>query len=638
MEQLKVAEYAELRGVTVQYVRQLISKGQLKATVSFGSGGASGRGYQIPLAAIEPKLQKKYMRLHKEKFPEPEKKIVAVKCLEDLSFEERQEANLWKGILEEWRAYRGSYQGSLPEADEAFVQYLQVRYSGMKCSPQILRRQWKALQEQGEGALIDRRGKHGNHKKAIPDWVFKLFTYYYLDEAQMSVKKCIELTELCLKEQGREDMLPLASSGTFARKVVNGGIPVPVLKYYREGVKAFRDDCEPYIERDYDGLYSNDIWVCDNHTFDVFVNDGEHKKPVRVYLTAFQDVRSRKMVGWYVTLNPCSDATLIALRRAIERYGIPKIILSDNGREFLTFDIGGRGFRKSRKDGEHVAPTILENLGIEFRTALPTNAKSKIIERAFLDVKEDFSKLFEGYTGGTIAERPERLKKTGKSAENFTLLPEFIKYVDTYIEGYFNTRSHSGSGMHGRTRNEVFAAELIEKRTATREQLNLMMLRNTRMQTVQRNGVYLSVDGAKVHFNSLELNWSHFGEKVYFRYNPDDLSEVRVYDEQDRFLCTAQQMEKLPYFATKEQIKEAMRDTRKLEQLVKRYKKDNDLKGEAAIDLIMREAKRLMGGADPDPKVLSPVMFSEKGLYEFPGSSAEPIDYTEALERMAAAK
>lgn len=453
----------------------------------------------------------------------------------------------------------------------------------------------------------------------------------------MGVKKCMELTELYLKGQGKEALLPLASTGTFGRKILED-IPAPVLKYYREGKKAFRDACAPYIERTYDGLHSNDIWVCDNHTFDVFVNDGEHKKPVRVYLTAFQDVRSRKMVGWYVTLNPCSDATLIALRRAIERYGIPLAILSDNGREFLTFDIGGRGFRTSRKDGEHVAPTILENLGIEFCTALPTNARAKIIERAFRDVKEDFSKLFEGYTGGTIAERPERLKKTGKLAENFTLLPEFVKYVDTYIEGYFNTRSHSGTGMHGKTRNEVYAAELIEKRTATKEQLNLMMLRNTRMQKVQRNGVYLSVDGTKVHFNSLELNWSHFGEKVYFRYNPDDLSEVRVYDGQDRFLCTAQQMEKLPYFATKEQIKEAMRDTRKLEQLVKRYKKDNDLKGEAAMELIMREAKRLMGGAEPDAKILTPVMFSEKGLYEFPGSSAEPIDYTEALERMAAAK
>ena len=637
MEQLTVAEYAELKGITTRGVRKLICEGKLKASLPFSSG-ASGRGYQIPLAEIEPKLQKKYMRLHKEKFPEPEKKIVAVKCLENLSFEERQEANLWKGILEDWQEYRNGYEGKKEEADMKFVRLLHNNYPGKAFSPKILQRQWRALHEQGEGALIDRRGKHGNHKKAIPDEVFDVFQYYYLDQAQVSVKKCMELTELYLKEQGKEGLLPLASSGTFSRKILED-IPVPVLKYYREGEKAFRDACAPYIQRTYGDLHSNDIWVCDNHTFDVFVNDGEHKKPIRVYLTAFLDVRSRKMVGWYVTLNPCSDATLIALRRAIERYGIPKVILSDNGREFLTFDIGGRGFRTSRKDGEHVAPTILENLGIEFKTALPTNARAKIIERAFRDVKEDFSKLFEGYTGGTIAERPERLKKTGKSAENFILLPEFVKYVDTYIEGYFNTRSHSGSGMNGKTRNEVYAAELIEKRTATREQLNLMMLRNTRMQTVQRNGVYLGLYDMKIYYNSIELNWSHLKEKVYFRYNPDDLSEVRVYDEQDRFLCTAQQIAKLSYFATKEQVAEAMRENRKLEQLVKRYKKDKDLKGEKAVDLILREAKRLMGGAEPDPKILTPVVFSEKTLLTEHGYvSTAPIDYTEALERMAAAK
>lgn len=638
MEQLTVAEYAELKGITSRGVRKLISEGKLQATISFGSGGASGRGYLIPLAEIEPKLQKKYMRLHREKFPEAETKPVAVKCLEDLSFEERQEVNLWKGILEDWREYRNGYEGKKEEADMKFIGLLHMKYPGKTFSRRMLQRKQKAMQEQGEGALIDRRGKHGNHKKAVPDEVFDIFQYYYLDQQQMSVKKCMELTELYLKEQGKEGLLPLASSGTFGRKIMED-IPVPVLKYYREGKKAFQDACAPYIQRTYDDLYSNDIWVCDNHTFDVFVNDGEHKKPVRVYLTAFQDVRSRKMMGWYVTLNPCSDATLFALRRGIERYGIPKRILSDNGREFLTFDIGGRGFRTSRKDGEHVAPTILDNLGIEFRTALPTNARAKIIERAFRDVKEDFSKLFEGYTGGTIAERPERLKKTGKLAENFTLLPEFVKYVDTYIEGYFNTRSHSGAGMNGKTRNEVYAAELIEKRTATKEQLNLMMLRNTRMQKVQRNGVYLGLYDMKIYFNSVELNWSHLGEKVYFRYNPDDLSEVRIYDEQDRFLCTAQQIAKLSYFATKEQVAEAMRENRRLEQLVKRYKKDKDLKGEKAVDLIMRAAKRLMGGAEPDPKILTPVAFSEKTLFEEHGYvSTAPIDYTEALERMAAAK
>ena len=82
-----------------------------------------------------------------------------------------------------------------------------------------------------------------------------------------------------------------------------------------------------------------------------------------------------------------------------------------------------------------------------------------------------------------------------------------------------------------------------------------------------------------------------------------------------------------------------MRENRRLEQLVKRYKKDKDLKGEKAVDLIMRAARRLMGGAEPDPKILTPVAFSEKTLFEEHGYvSTAPIDYTEALERMAAVK
>jgi len=634
VEQLTVKEYAELRGISERHTRRLISGGNLEAEMNFEI-----KGYLIPLASIDPKLQRKYMRLHKEKFPQAvQDKPVPVKGLEELSYEERREVSFWKEVLEEWRDYRGHYSGGLKEADGKFVEYLKVRFPDKKFSPRILLRQWNALQKSGEGALIDGRGKHGNHAKAVPDPVFDVFEYYYLDESKKSVKKCMELAELYLKES-RPELLPLASSGAFARRIQKD-IPVPVLRYYRGGEKEFRDKCAPYIERTYDDLNSNDIWVCDNHTFDVFVNDGEHKKPVRVYLTGFLDVRSRKMVGWYVTLNPCSDATLMALRRGIERYGIPKRILSDNGREFLTFDIGGRGFRKMAKTEEHTAPTILENLGVEFRTALVRNAKAKIIERAFRDVKEDFSKLFSGYTGGTVAERPERLKKTGKDAGNFTLLPEFIKYVDTYIEGYFNTRPHSGRGMGGRTRNEVYAACLIEKRTATKEQLNLMMLRNTRMQTVQRNGVYLHMYDCKIWFNSLELSYSYQGEKVYFRYNPDELSEVRVYDGQDRFLCTAKQIARLSYFASKEEVAAAMKENRQLEKLVKHYKKAKDIQAGDAMEMIMEEASRLMAsGEEPDAKVIIPIQYSDGGRgLTADTETMEPIDYTEALERLAAVK
>lgn len=642
MEELSVREYAELRGVTIRYVQKLIMEGKIRARIAFGTGGQAGQSYRIPLASIEPKLQKKYMRLHREELQaelEPDKPV-PVLSLEQLSLPERKEVNLWKGILSEWNSYRNSYPEGRKEADEQYICLLREKYPGKKFSARMLQRKWNIWQEQGEAALYDRRGKHENHVRAVPQDVFGIFEYYYLDESKKSVRKCMELTELFLKETA-PDKLPLASNGTFAREIQRS-IPVPVLKYYRLGQKAFRDECAPYIQRTYSDLHSNDIWVCDNHTFDVLVNDGEHEKPVRVYLTGFQDVRSRKMVGWYVTINPCSDATLMALRRGIERYGIPKRILSDNGREFLTHDIGGRGFRKSGRVDEHAAPTILDNLGIEFRTALVKNARAKIIERAFRDVKEDFSKLFDGYTGGTIAERPERLQKTGKDAENFTLLPEFIEYVDTYIEGYFNTRIHDGAGMYGKTRNEVYSQCLIEKRTATKEQLDLMMLRNTRPQKVQRDGVYLSMYKEKVYFNSIELNYGYFGQKVYCRYNPDDLETVRIYDEEDRFLCTARQIAKLSYYASKEEIASAMKENRKLEQIVKRYKKDKDIKAEDALTLIMREANRLMGaGENLNPKILTPVQYTEKSAGELlaaVGSDIEPIDYTAAIERMAAAK
>lgn len=639
MENITVKEYAELRGCSERYIRKLIEKGEIKAEGSFGKGGIRGMVYVIPLASIEPKLIRKYQRRKRarEGSPPPPPGIMAVPVnLEELTYEERQEVAMWKEVLGEWRSYRNGHK-PIAEADRHYVEYAKARYPDLHLSPRILQRQWNAMHKYGDAALIDRRGKHGNHARAIPQEVWDIFEYYYLDESKPSIRNCMRYTQLQLQKSDPE-LLPLASAATFSKEILRS-IPVPVLKYFRLGEKACHDECAPYIRRTYTDLYSNDIWVCDNHTFDVFVNDGEHSRPVRVYLTAFLDVRSRKYMGWYVTLNPCSDATLYALRRGIDKYGVPKRILSDNGREFLTFDIGGRGFRKSRDRGEHLAPTILDNLQIEFRTALVKNARAKIIERAFLNVKNDFSKLFEGYTGGTIAERPERLKKTGSDAENFIILDSFKQHVDTFIQGILNKNTHRGEGMYGRTPDEVYAECLYEKRTATKDQLNLMMLRNTRMQKVSRNGVYLSLYDHKIFWNSLELNYSHFGQSVYFRYDPDDLSEVRVYDEQDRFLCTAQQVAELSYYATKEEIAEAMRENRKLEKLVRMYKKQKGVTAESAFRLMMEEADRLMReGEELNPRIITPIL--ERAGQEHKDSSmdTEPIDYTEALERLAAAK
>ena len=57
---------------------------------------------------------------------------------------------------------------------------------------------------------------------------------------------------------------------------------------------------------------------------------------------------------------------LEALRKAILRYGIPKNIYVDNGREYLNTDIGGLGHRtkKRTKDQSPLPTPILARLGI----------------------------------------------------------------------------------------------------------------------------------------------------------------------------------------------------------------------------------------------------------------------------------
>lgn len=645
MDNLTTKEYADLKGCTVQYARKLIFEGKLKAEETYGVGGRDGKSYLIPLSNIEPELQKKYQRRLARQHSKEMKEAAAPESpnMELYTEDERAEIALWKQILAEWNVFRNEYRDrngnrNMAEADEIHVKALIERYPDMKFSRRILQRKDQYLRERGEGALADRRGKHDNHGRVIDDYVFGIFENFYLDQSRKSVRKCMELTELQLRSRDMTDLLPLASETTFAREIERN-IPVPALKYYRFGDKAMKDECGLYIKRSYRDLNSNDIWVCDNHTFDVFIHEEGVKKPARVYLTGFLDVRSRKMMGWYVTTAPSSDATLAALRRGIERYGIPKVIYSDNGREFLTHDIGGRGFRKSAKTDGHEPPTILQNLGIEFRTAMVRNARAKIIERAFLDVKNDFSKLFEGYTGGTILERPERLKKTGKDAENFIMRDEFTKYVDIFIQGYFNKRSHFGEGMDGKTRDDVYAECLVEKRTATTDELNLMMLRNSRPVKVNRNGLKLSINGKDLYFISAELLYHHFGEQVYYRYNPDDLKEVRVYDELDRFIGTAQQIATLSYFATKEEVQREMQKIRSFEKMVKAYKKNSGIETDSELTLIMEEAARKMAlGEDIDPKVIVPIRSSEQpALAEAVGNS-EKIDYTEALERMRKAK
>ena len=650
---LTVKQLAEIKGCTERYIQSCVNKGKIIAEVTIGQvGGNAGTHYSIPLSKLDEKVQLKYKRYLKKLQKEAEKQVQEQEIEEqqrkitaDLTEREKEKAMFWRKLLESWQSYRGK-EADKEKADNEFIKVMNVQNEGLHLSRRTLYRKWNTYIMEGEASLADGRGKHGNHNYKMTKEIFDVFEYYYLNENKPSIKQCMRETELYF--EGQEIELPCYS--TFKRSVEK--IPKAIKMYFREREKVFIDKCAPYIKRMYEDLESNDIWVADNHTFDIMVE--KEGKPVRVYLTAFMDVRSRKMMGWCVTDAPSSDATIYALKKGCEKFGVPRSIYTDNGREFLFHDLGGNGFRKKKKNGEELKlPSILDDLGIEFRTALPRNARGKGIERAFYTVKEHFSKLFESYTGGTILERPDRLKKMVKTMKGLPSIEEFIQYVDIYIEGWYNKQPHEGTGMKGKCPDEVFAENMITKRVLPKEKSDLMFMRyaksNTGMLKVGKNGITLTFYGKQLQYWNEELWKEYFGQNIYVRYNPEDLSNIRIYDEQKRFLCIAALKEELSYTASKQEVKKQQQQNRNAIKEVANYKAKKEMEQKDALTMLLEKAlKEENQNKTVIPKITQPVFYNENQIKNTDDTAevvalpnvagGEGIDWTKGIERLKKVK
>lgn len=596
---LTTAGLAGIRGCSVQYIKKIIKDGKIKAEKSINDKNRPV--YKIPITELSDKEQLKYYTENSidvpvELLPKKAEKKQVITEYEQLSDQQRQQVADWIRILDDWQKFVLQYDGSKVDATAAFV--ATSNYNGYKISPDILYRKQRIYKSGNAAALADNRGHARRGISCIDPRVWQMFLYLFLSENQLPVQQCYEKVS-CWCKQDYPDLLPLPSQATF-RRHIGSDIPLPVNILGRRGEKAYKDLCGLYIKREYENMQSNDYWIADNHTFDVMVG-GKNGKPKRMYLTAFMDARSGIFTGVYITDTPSSQATLYALRRGIKKYGIPKNIYVDNGREFLTFDVGGLGHRqkKSTKDKPQVPP-VFARLGIDMTNAIVRNARAKTIERRFLDVKNDLSRLFDTYTGGNVLEKPEKLKQILKHE----IIDEvaFTEIVEDMLNYYFNEQQYGGSvaADKGKTRNQVYYDRLEEKRIAADEDLYLMMLRSTRSQKVGRRGVKITVAGKKLDYYNDELLLHWQGKKVYVRYDPEDLSSVRVYDLDDKYITTAQADNKTiaAYGSNKDTIAMAMKEIRRQEKIVKdslAAKKVVAFGERNALDIVLAEVEENKG-------------------------------------------
>lgn len=592
MDYLTIAEASTHLGLSRSRIQQMVSAGVFKTEPVKNSRNKTI--HAISIDQFDCETQQKYYE--SKGIMNKSKEVKHSEQLEEMTSIEREECEFWEKIIKEWQLFRNK-EGvkSKAQVDELFVNKIKLEYPDIKISTDILYRKYNCLKQGNLKGLIDKRGKAKKGCTKIDEETWQVFLSFFLDQAKHPQRKCYEYTKLYLQEHDKYDLLNnMPAYCTFTRHIKND-VSDAIKTLGRDGEKAFDDRCAPYIKRTYDNMESNDYWIGDNHTIDVIVGEGNSQ--FRLYLTGFMDARSGVITCIYITDTPSSQASNYSLRRGIKKYGIPKNVYLDNGREFLTFDFGGLGHRAKKNDDRYSPPPILERLGINMVNALVRNAKAKVIERRFLDFKNQISKLFATYTGGNVVEKPEILKVELKNG-NIPDKQTFIKEIEELIEYYLNYETYDGAVTtdKGKRKIDVYYENLHTKTTATDEQLNLMMLRSTRPQKVTRRGVSLKISGTKIDYFNNELIMQMLNKQVYLRYDPDDLSKVRIYDLDDRFVMEveADNTAVLEYGASKEDVKKAMAKTRAVKKATKEALKNSvvaNIDRNTALELVLKKAE-----------------------------------------------
>ena len=431
---LKASEASALMGVSMRHVRRMAQSGALSYQIHMNAQNRPE--YLFPLSSLPDAAQQKYFAEHAPaalpaatpaKAKKADKPAAVCKPLEAYTAEERGEIGYWITTVDRWQTYRNKAGTKKAECDEKFVLLCRMEEPDRQISVETLYRKWAAIREGDYGALVDMRGKARKGMSKMPEAIERVFLSLFLDESQLPVPRCIALTEEWA-QQNMPEAMPLPGYHTFYRKAK--AVPYPVMVLCRMGEKKYYDLCSPYIRREYESINANDFWVGDTHTLDV-ESMGPDGTLHRLYLSAWLDARSGIFTGWYVTDSPGSQATLNALRKGILKFGIPSRAYVDNGREFLTRDIGGRGHRAKKRlaDGSEpfAPPGVFERLGIEMTNAIVRNARAKLVERRFEDFKNYISRLFPTYTGGNVVEKPNRLKAVLKRGEHIPSTPDVYR-------------------------------------------------------------------------------------------------------------------------------------------------------------------------------------------------------------------
>ncbi|MEK7109661.1 MAG: transposase domain-containing protein, partial [Patescibacteria group bacterium] len=306
--------------------------------------------------------------------------------------------------------------------------------------------QWQAAYQRGGiGALLPKWGKTRGTFLAISTPLQQFVKDEYCDGKQPSPTTVYRHLETLCRHLNE----PVPSQATVNRFILT--LPKAAVVLAREGPKAWRAKMEPKCHRDLNALMPNEYWCGDHREMDVFVrsDDRDGAKIFRPWLTAWLDLRTRTCVGHVLRLVPNSDGIALALRAGILRFGVPRELYIDNGKDYRCEYLNGktvtsRNVALSADVTDTLSPGVLSPLGVSITHANPYQAWSKPIEPWFSHTFPEWEKSLPGYCGQNGKARPEKLSEEIKRGQLLTMA-EFAARIAERIEDYHHTE-HSVLG------------------------------------------------------------------------------------------------------------------------------------------------------------------------------------------------
>lgn len=429
------------------------------------------------------------------------------------------------------------------------------------------RSDWAAALVSQHGRSLEARRKK-EAECSSDAWDF--FLADYLRPEQPALRTCYaRLTEAAAAHGWT---IPSLSS---LRRKLEREVPAEQVVLLREGEHALMR-LYPAQERTVLDLDAMEWINGDGYQHNVFVRwfNGEIIRP-KTWL--WQDIRTRKILGYRTDVSENSDSIRLALADVVEKYGIPKHVTIDNTRaaanKWMTGGVPNRyRFKVKEDDPKGIIPLLgitLHWTTVQFGQG---HGQAKPVERAFShgglgEVVDRHPLLAGAFTGDNPMAKPDNYGDRVVDAEVF---------LKALADGIAFWNRQTGRDTEACQKllsfDQAFEQSYQEStvRKATAEQRSLLLL--TAESATVRNGVFTLEAGGKIKSRKnryySELLMGVKG-KVVIRFDPQALHDsVLCYTPDGRFICKAECIEKSGFGDT-----QAARDHhRNRMQFVKRTK------------------------------------------------------------------